>query len=62
MSHEHAGGERTAPWYVVPPQDVVSVEHPCVVRNIDKAIDTLQGHAAISEVGRPNIYCCLFSC
>ncbi|EGE05386.1 RNA polymerase III transcription factor subunit [Trichophyton equinum CBS 127.97] len=50
MSHEHAGGERTAPWYPVPPQDVVSVEHPCVVRNIDKAIDTLQGHAAISEM------------
>ncbi|EFR00921.1 hypothetical protein MGYG_03924 [Nannizzia gypsea CBS 118893] len=50
MSHENAGGERSAPWYTVPSQDIVSVEHPCVVKNIDKAIDTLQGHAAISEM------------
>ncbi|KAM5440285.1 tau 95 subunit of transcription factor TFIIIC [Microsporum canis] len=43
-------GERTAPWYPVPSQDIVCVEHPCIVKNVDKAIDTLQGYAGISEM------------
>lgn len=45
-------GERTAPWYPVPSQDIVCVEHPCIVKNVDKAIDTLQGYAGISEVSQ----------
>ncbi|KAF3479742.1 transcription factor tau subunit sfc1 [Arthroderma uncinatum] len=44
------GRERSAPWYPVPSQDIVSVEHPCIVKNVEKAIDTLQGHSGISEM------------
>lgn len=41
---------RTAPFYAVPPRQLVSVEHPGVVRNIDNAIDTLQGDLGIKSV------------
>ncbi|KAK2865428.1 hypothetical protein FQN49_003583 [Arthroderma sp. PD_2] len=53
MSRENnpgGGRERSAPWYPVPSQVIVSVEHPCIVKNVEKAIDTLQGHAGISEM------------
>lgn len=62
MSHENVVGGRSAPWYTVPPQDIVSVEHPCVVKNIDKAIDTLQGYAAVSKVSRSNAHLSLYVC
>lgn len=41
---------RTAPFYSVPTRRLVSVEHPAVIRNIDKAVDTLQGNAGIRKV------------
>lgn len=37
----------SAPWYKIPNVQVVSVEHPCVVRNVDKAVQTLGGDQAI---------------
>lgn len=44
---------RTAPYYGVPPRRLVSVEHPAVVRNLDKAIETLQGNSGIEKVSPP---------
>ena len=39
-----------APWYrISKKRQVVSVEHPCVVENVEKAIETLGGDKAISE-------------
>ena len=46
-----AGKGRAAPWYSIPPGELVSVEHPCIVRNVDKAVETLQGPQGISAVG-----------
>lgn len=43
-------GARTAPFYAVPSRRLVSVEHPAVVRNVDKAIETLQGDSGIKIV------------
>lgn len=43
-------GSRTAPFYTVPSRRLVSVEHPAVVRNVDKAIETLQGDTGIKTV------------
>ena len=40
----------TAPFYAVPSRQLVSVEHPAIVRNVDKAIETLQGDAGIKSV------------
>lgn len=40
----------TAPFYTVPSRQLVSVEHPAIVRNVDKAIETLQGDAGIKSV------------
>ncbi|KAJ5980933.1 hypothetical protein N7481_008231 [Penicillium waksmanii] len=44
---------RTAPFYAIPPRRLVSVEHPAVVRNLDKAVDTLQGNAGIEKILNP---------
>lgn len=41
---------RTAPFYPVPPRRLVSLEHPAVIRNLDRAMDTLQGNAGIENV------------
>lgn len=44
---------RTAPFYAVPSRQLVSVEHPAVVRNVDKAIETLQGDSGIKTILNP---------
>ncbi|KAJ5262765.1 hypothetical protein N7524_008070 [Penicillium chrysogenum] len=46
-------GPRTAPFYAVPSRRLVSVEHPAVVRNVDKAIETLQGDPGIKTILNP---------
>ncbi|CAI7605791.1 unnamed protein product [Penicillium discolor] len=46
-------GSRTAPFYAVPSRRLVSVEHPAVVRNVDKAIKTLQGDSGIKTILDP---------
>ncbi|KAF7715708.1 Uncharacterized protein PECH_008536 [Penicillium ucsense] len=43
---------RTASFYKVPPLQLVSVEHPAVIQNLDKAIATLQGNAGIEKILR----------
>jgi general transcription factor 3C polypeptide 5 (transcription factor C subunit 1) len=41
---------RTAPFYTIPPRQILSIEHPAIIKNVDKAIDTLQGSAGIIKV------------
>lgn len=38
-----------APRLVVPEENIISVEHPCVVKNVGKAIDMIGGPAAITQ-------------
>ncbi|KAJ5641954.1 RNA polymerase III transcription factor subunit [Penicillium lividum] len=44
---------RTASSYNIPSRRLVSVEHPAVIRNIDKAIETLQGNTGINRFMNP---------
>lgn len=46
-------GSRTAPFYTVPPRHLISVEHPAIIKDVDKALNTLQGNAGISKVRPP---------
>ncbi|EDP51106.1 RNA polymerase III transcription factor subunit, putative [Aspergillus fumigatus A1163] len=50
MDHQ---GTRTAPYYSIPPRHIVSVEHPAIIKDVDKAIETLQGNAGISKILNP---------
>ncbi|OOG00052.1 hypothetical protein ASPCADRAFT_203947, partial [Aspergillus carbonarius ITEM 5010] len=47
-------GSRTAPFYHVPSRRIVSVEHPAIIRNLDKAVDTLKGDAGITKILHPS--------
>ena len=38
-----------APWYHVPPRALTSIEHPYLVKNIDKAIDMCDREEAVAE-------------
>lgn len=42
-----------APVYEVPSRHIVSVEHPAIIKNVDKAIETLQGDAGIAKILNP---------
>ncbi|PYI35918.1 RNA polymerase III transcription factor IIIC subunit [Aspergillus indologenus CBS 114.80] len=44
---------RTAPFYTIPARRVVSVEHPAIIKNVDKALDTLRGEAGITRILNP---------
>ena len=39
-----------APWYNIPPRIFVAVEHPCIVKNPDKGIQTLGGFSEITQM------------
>ena len=45
-----AARDDAAPWYRIPDKTAVSVEHPCVVKNVDKAISMLGGSPAIAQI------------
>ncbi|KAB8203882.1 RNA polymerase III transcription factor IIIC subunit-domain-containing protein [Aspergillus parasiticus] len=51
MSEQH--GSRTAPSYPIPSRRIVTVEHPAIIKNVDKAIDTLRGNTGISKILNP---------
>ena len=40
----------SAPWYDVPQKDVVTVEHPCIVQDVDKAVQMLGGELALRNL------------
>ncbi|KAJ5182485.1 RNA polymerase III transcription factor subunit [Penicillium capsulatum] len=44
---------RTAASYPIPSQRLVSVEHPAIVQNVDRAVDTLQGNTGINNILNP---------
>ncbi|KAJ5177219.1 uncharacterized protein N7482_003096 [Penicillium canariense] len=44
---------RTASFYHVPARHLVSVEHPAVIRNLEKAVSTLQGNTGIERILNP---------
>lgn len=44
-------GEPTAPWLPIPSRAISAVEHPCIIKNIDKGIASLGGPARLSKVG-----------
>ncbi|KAH8701977.1 RNA polymerase III transcription factor IIIC subunit-domain-containing protein [Talaromyces proteolyticus] len=44
---------RYAPWYEVPQRRIVAVEHPGIVKNVDRAIRTLQGEAGLAKPEDP---------
>lgn len=46
---ENQNEPQYAPWYRLPTRHIVAVEHPGIVKNVDRAIKTLQGHAGISK-------------
>ena len=39
-----------APWYTIPPRSIVSLEHPFIVKNIEKGIETLGGPSKLRRV------------
>lgn len=47
---EDTSVRRVAPWYDVPRKDVVSIEHPCLIRNVDNGIKSLGGPLALNKV------------
>ncbi|EEP79109.1 predicted protein [Uncinocarpus reesii 1704] len=47
-------GSTTAPWYTIPPREIVDVEHPCVVKDVDRAIASLQRGPGIAEILDPS--------
>lgn len=44
-----------APWCGVPDVDIVSVEHPGVIKNIDSALLSLGSDSKIASVSLPRI-------
>ena len=41
---------QAAPWCDIPPLRIVSVEHPFIIKNIDKGVETLGGNNSIAKV------------
>ncbi|KAK3679898.1 tau 95 subunit of transcription factor TFIIIC [Recurvomyces mirabilis] len=41
---------QTAPTYTVPLQRIVSIEHPCIIKNLEKGVKSLGGEAQIKHV------------
>lgn len=41
-----------APWYTVPNQPIVSVEHPFIIKDVDKGLATLGSPSKLEEVSR----------
>ncbi|OJD26837.1 hypothetical protein ACJ73_01772, partial [Blastomyces percursus] len=52
MSQPPHARDRTSPWYSIPAREIVTVEHPCVVKNLDKGIETLNGNGGIPRASR----------
>lgn len=46
------GDDQLAPWLPIPSRAISVVEHPCIVKNIDKGISSLGGPVKLSKVSR----------
>ena len=49
MSAANANTE-PAPWLPIPSRAVSAIEHPCIIKNIDKGITSLGGAVKLSKV------------
>ncbi|KAF2125524.1 transcription factor tfiiic complex a box associated subunit sfc1 [Dothidotthia symphoricarpi CBS 119687] len=55
MNHEHGdavsenGDRQHAPWLAIPSRAISVVEHPCLIKNIDKGIASLGGPVKLSK-------------
>ncbi|KAH8641084.1 transcription factor tfiiic complex a box associated subunit sfc1 [Alternaria alternata] len=45
-------GNQHAPWLPIPSRAVSVVEHPAIVKNVDKGITSLGGPVKLSKVSR----------
>ena len=45
-------GQSSAPVYTVPAERIVSIEHPCIVRNFDNGMKSMGGEAQIKHVSQ----------
>jgi hypothetical protein len=55
----------SAPWFLVPSRPVVSVEHPFIVKDVAKAVESLGGSKAVGKVYAHadwNARCLLLTC
>lgn len=41
-----------APWLPIPSRAVSAIEHPCIIKNVDKGITSLGGSVKLSKVRR----------
>ena len=49
-------GDTVAPTYPVPPERVVSIEHPCIVRTFDNGVKSLGGEPQLKHVSSLSDY------
>ena len=45
-----SGNKQYAPWLPIPSRAISAVEHPCIVKNVDKGITSLGGPVKLSKV------------
>lgn len=45
-----AGSKQHAPWLPIPSRAISVIEHPCIVKNVDKGIASLGGPVKLSKV------------
>jgi general transcription factor 3C polypeptide 5 (transcription factor C subunit 1) len=57
MNNDHIAAAPTnddeqqhAPWLPIPSRAVSAIEHPCIIKNIDKGIASLGGPVKLSKV------------
>jgi general transcription factor 3C polypeptide 5 (transcription factor C subunit 1) len=48
--HPPPDGSAPAPWLSIPTRAISMVEHPCIIKNIDKGITSLGGPVKLSQV------------
>jgi general transcription factor 3C polypeptide 5 (transcription factor C subunit 1) len=48
-------GQPKAPRYIIPDQRIVTIEHPCIIQNVDRGIKSLGGDRALNRFLDPNI-------
>lgn len=49
-SSNYSSSSSHAPWYNVPKRSIVSVEHPFIIRNIEKGLKTLGNSGRLERV------------
>ncbi|KAG0132598.1 RNA polymerase III transcription factor IIIC subunit-domain-containing protein [Tuber indicum] len=50
----HHSRSACAPWHTIPPRKIISIEHPAIIKNVDKAIETLGGAKALKKLSETN--------